>query len=83
MTPRVAFVNGGILGLTSYASWVRRAFADDTELHAEHFVLSENLPIRERIVRRASFAATATSQPRIWVGSLTSPIRRHAMAHAA
>ncbi len=52
MTPRVAFVNGGILGLTSYAAWVRRAFADDTHLHAEHFVLSEDLPIRERIVRR-------------------------------
>ena len=26
--PRVAFVNGGILGLLSYAKWARRAFAD-------------------------------------------------------
>ena len=52
MPPRVAFVNGGILGLTSYASWARRAFADGGEIHAEHFVLSEDLPIRERIVRR-------------------------------
>lgn len=52
MPPRVAFVNGGILGLLSYATWVRQTFTDDSEIHAEHFVLSENLPIRERIVRR-------------------------------
>jgi len=52
VTPRVAFVNGGVLGLTSYASWVQRTFADGTELHAEHFVLSENLSVSERIVRR-------------------------------
>ena len=50
--PRVAFVNGGILGLTSYAHWARQAFADGREIHAEHFVLSENIPISERIVRR-------------------------------
>jgi glycosyltransferase involved in cell wall biosynthesis len=52
MTPRVAFVNGGILGLTSYASWVRQTFADSWDIHAEHFVLSEDLPLSERIVRR-------------------------------
>jgi glycosyltransferase involved in cell wall biosynthesis len=52
MTPRVAFVNGGILGLLSYAYWIRRAFADERDIHAEHFVLSENPPIPERIVRR-------------------------------
>jgi glycosyltransferase involved in cell wall biosynthesis len=52
MTPRVAFVNGGILGLLSYATWVRRTFTDDRDIHAEHFVLSENLPLSERIVRR-------------------------------
>lgn len=52
MTPRVAFVNGGILGLTSYASWVRQTFADCWEIHAEHFVLSEDLPLSERVVRR-------------------------------
>ena len=52
MTPRVAFVNGGILGLSSYASWARRAFAGSRDIHAEHFVLSEDLPLRERIVRR-------------------------------
>jgi glycosyltransferase involved in cell wall biosynthesis len=52
MTPRVAFVNGGILGLTSYASWARRAFADGRDIHAEHIVLSEDLPVSERIVRR-------------------------------
>jgi alpha-maltose-1-phosphate synthase len=53
MTPRVAFVNGGILGLTSYASWVRWAFAESPEIHAEPFVLSEDLTVGERVVRRA------------------------------
>jgi glycosyltransferase involved in cell wall biosynthesis len=52
MTPRVAFVNGGILGLLAYAKWLRETFVDDSEIHAEHFVLSENLPVRERLVRR-------------------------------
>lgn len=52
MTPRVAFVNGGILGLTSYANWARRAFADRSDVHAEHFLLTDNLSISERIVRR-------------------------------
>ena len=53
MPPRVAFVNGGILGLLSYADWLRQTFVDDREIHAEHFVLTENLSLRERIVRRA------------------------------
>jgi starch synthase len=51
-TPRVAFVNGGILGLTSYAHWARRAFADSRDIHAEHFILTEDIPVSERIVRR-------------------------------
>ena len=53
MPPRVAFVNGGILGLLSYANWLRRTFRDDREIHAEHFVLTEDLTPRERVVRRA------------------------------
>lgn len=52
MTPRVAFVNGGILGLLSYAAWARRAFTGGQDIHAEHFVLSEDLTIRDRLVRR-------------------------------
>lgn len=52
MTPRVAFVNGGILGLMSYASWARGTFADGRDVHAEHFVLSEDMTVGERIVRR-------------------------------
>lgn len=51
--PRVAFVNGGILGLLSYAAWLRRTFAADPEIQAEHFVLTENLSLRDRLVRRA------------------------------
>jgi starch synthase len=49
----VAFVNGGILGLLSYATWLRRTFADDRDIHAQHIVLTEDLTLRERIVRRA------------------------------
>jgi glycosyltransferase involved in cell wall biosynthesis len=52
MTPRVAFVNGGILGLTSYANWVRRTFSDSWDIDAEHFVLSQDLTLSERLVRR-------------------------------
>jgi glycosyltransferase involved in cell wall biosynthesis len=52
MTPRVAFVNGGILGLVSYANWARQSFADSADIHAEHFVLSEDLALSERVVRR-------------------------------
>ena len=52
MPPRVGFVNGGILGLLSYSKWLRRAFADDRELHAEHFVLTEDLTVRDRAARR-------------------------------
>ena len=52
MTPRVAFINGGILGLLAYAVWLRRSFVEGDEIHAEHFVLSEHLSTRERIVRR-------------------------------
>lgn len=52
MTPRVAFVNGGILGLTSYAHWARHAFAGSGDIRVEHFLLSENLQVGERIVRR-------------------------------
>jgi alpha-maltose-1-phosphate synthase len=49
--PRVAFVNGGILGLTSYASWSAHAFEGRTDIHAEHFVLSRDLTPGERILR--------------------------------
>jgi starch synthase len=52
MTPRVAFVNGGILGLLPYATWLRRAFADDHDIHAEHIVLTENLSLTDRAIRR-------------------------------
>ena len=52
MPPRVAFVNGGILGLLSYAKWLRRTFADDRDIHAEHFVLTDQLSLPERITRK-------------------------------
>lgn len=48
----VAFINGGILGLLSYATWVRGAFERGDEIHAEHFVLSEDPSFVERAIRR-------------------------------
>jgi glycosyltransferase involved in cell wall biosynthesis len=51
--PRVAFVNGGILGLLSYAAWLRATFAGDRAIDPEYFVLTEKLSPRERLVRRA------------------------------
>ena len=62
----MAFVNGGILGLLSYATWLRRTFTDDREIHAEHFVLTEALSARDRLVRRALSA-------RLWPDRLGIP----------
>jgi glycosyltransferase involved in cell wall biosynthesis len=50
--PRVAFVNGGILGLAGYAEWLRNAFPDGSEIHAEHFILTQALTPSERVIRR-------------------------------
>jgi alpha-maltose-1-phosphate synthase len=50
--PRVAFVNGGILGLGAYATWLRQAFADNHSIRAEHFVLTEGMTPVERAIRR-------------------------------
>lgn len=50
---KVAFINGGILGLLSYAAWLRRTFTGDPRIHAQHFVLTENLSVRDRVIRRA------------------------------
>ena len=51
--PRVAFVNGGILGLSVYATWLRRTFPDSREIVGEHLVLTEGLTRTERVIRRA------------------------------
>jgi hypothetical protein len=48
----VAFVNGGILGVSAYAHWLRTTFPDDREIHAERFVLTEGMTFRERAIRR-------------------------------
>lgn len=50
--PRVAFVNGGILGLTAFATYLRRLLPTQSWIRAEHIVLTENLSTRERVVRR-------------------------------
>ena len=53
MPIRVAFVNGGILGLLPYAQLLRRYLADSGDVHAEFFVLTEDLTLSERLIRRA------------------------------
>lgn len=50
--PRVAFVNGGILGLSSYAAWLRQALAGRDDIHPDHIVLTEDLTFAERLRRR-------------------------------
>jgi glycosyltransferase involved in cell wall biosynthesis len=54
--PRVAFVNGGILGMRTYAAWVRGAFPDGADVVAEQFVLTEDVAFVERAVRRVMCA---------------------------
>ena len=55
MTPRVAFVNGGILGLTLVRQLgSARPSPTVGDIHAEHFVLSEDLTVSERDRARAS-----------------------------
>lgn len=51
--PHVAFVNGGILGLLSYATWLRSAFSTGDDIDAEHVVLTEQLTLTDRLIRRA------------------------------
>ncbi|HET7619766.1 MAG TPA: glycosyltransferase family 4 protein [Vicinamibacterales bacterium] len=50
--PRVAFVNGGILGLASFAEFVRRELVPDARLRATSIVLTEQLTSSERALRR-------------------------------
>jgi glycosyltransferase involved in cell wall biosynthesis len=50
--PRVAFVNGGILGLSSYVAWLRAALAGRRDIVPEYIVLTEDLSIAERLRRR-------------------------------
>jgi glycosyltransferase involved in cell wall biosynthesis len=61
--PRVAFVNGGILGVRAHAAWVRRAFTDGADVDAEQFVLTEDVPFVERAVRRALCARVFPDLP--------------------
>ena len=50
---RALFVNSGILGLKTFAGFVERAFAADCgDISATQVVLTENLSLRDRAVRR-------------------------------
>jgi hypothetical protein len=62
-SPCVAFVNGGILGLLSYANWARQAFGHGGDVRAEHFVLSEDPPFVERAIRRVLCAHVVPNLP--------------------
>jgi glycosyltransferase involved in cell wall biosynthesis len=49
---RALFVNSGILGMRSFAGYLREAMADDAAIEARHIVLSEDLSAGERVLRR-------------------------------
>jgi glycosyltransferase involved in cell wall biosynthesis len=49
---RVLFVNSGILGMRSFAEYIREAMASQPDIDARHIVLSENLSTDERVLRR-------------------------------
>lgn len=50
---RAAFVNSGILGQSTFSKFVREAMALEPAIAPHHLNLSEQLTIRERVVRRA------------------------------
>jgi len=50
---RVVFVNSGILGQSTFSKFVREAMALEPAIKPHHINLSEQLTIRERVVRRA------------------------------
>ena len=50
---RVVFVNSGILGQSTFSKFVREAMALEPAIEPHHINLSEQLTIRERVVRRA------------------------------
>jgi glycosyltransferase involved in cell wall biosynthesis len=50
---RVTFVNAGILGMQSFSQYLREAMAEEPAVAATHVVLSEDLTIPDRLIRRA------------------------------
>jgi len=49
---RVLFVNAGILGMQTFSSFIRDAMIGDPDIDARHINLTEDLGLRERVVRR-------------------------------
>lgn len=52
LTPRVLFVNGGILGLISFHGFLRRMLPRQSAIHGEQLLLTEDLTLADRAVRR-------------------------------
>lgn len=52
MVPRVLFVNGGILGLLSFYNYLQRRLPAQSAFEAEHVLLTEDLTLLDRAVRR-------------------------------
>jgi glycosyltransferase involved in cell wall biosynthesis len=50
---RVLFVNGGILGLASFHSFLREYLPQQSAIEGRHIVLTEDLSLFDRAVRRA------------------------------
>ena len=52
MPPRVLFINGGILGLISFHHYLKRMLPAQCAIAGEQILLSEDLTLPERVVRR-------------------------------
>ena len=61
----VAFVNSGILGLTSFSKYIREAMVADPAIDARHVNLTDRLSRSERVLR---FAMCARLWPDGWLG---------------
>lgn len=53
MTPRVLFVNGGILGLRSFHDFITAMLPQQDRIRGESILLTADLTLRDRLIRRA------------------------------
>jgi alpha-maltose-1-phosphate synthase len=53
MTPRVIFVNGGILGLRSFHDFITAMLPQQDRIRGESILLTSDLTLKDRLIRRA------------------------------
>lgn len=56
---RILFVNSGLLGQRTFARFVDRAFCNDAEIEAHQIVLTDDVSLFDRVVRRVMCARVA------------------------